>query len=400
MSRQGIPGNYLQTSPVRGQLEPLEGNTRTGWRYLQCTDTPNELKVLLPPRTALLYANLIRREQAELAKGTSANWELIMRMRHLKDRMIRKCMRLARVSPPKQSVTFKTVQAPPDFRLKELEKWFKEERIPVEDDAPPSRPTSHVSVSRTVPRSQRSSVRYSYRMGTPRPVSTNLSYVEEDTRPPGPGYSEPEREPTPLPPRVASPERIPMPEPEVDRMPEPETTQMPVPEIPNPLGEPIPVDIAAPLNQDLPPRPNIPRRRSSLKSANALNRFSNGSVKTVAWAMDRDWLDQVAKYEDAIAALEGTGNEVEEIKASYRVQIGEIRGLRQHISDGLARLQREVERLRLSEDIMRGLEDRIQSNYDALQDKQTQYQSTVNAVIEESKRVVDLCDRKRVQQNL
>jgi hypothetical protein len=39
---------YFQTSPVRGQLEPYEPQSRAGWRYLQCTDTPNELKVCRP----------------------------------------------------------------------------------------------------------------------------------------------------------------------------------------------------------------------------------------------------------------------------------------------------------------------------------------------------------------
>lgn len=45
--------SYFQTSPVRGQLEPYESQSRQGWRYLQCTDTPNELKV----RRALLARN-------------------------------------------------------------------------------------------------------------------------------------------------------------------------------------------------------------------------------------------------------------------------------------------------------------------------------------------------------
>ena len=40
---------YFQTSPVRGQLESYEPQSRAGWRYLQCTDTPNELKVCVSP---------------------------------------------------------------------------------------------------------------------------------------------------------------------------------------------------------------------------------------------------------------------------------------------------------------------------------------------------------------
>lgn len=37
--------NYFQTSPVRGQLEPDTGDHGLGWRYIQCTDTPNQLRV-------------------------------------------------------------------------------------------------------------------------------------------------------------------------------------------------------------------------------------------------------------------------------------------------------------------------------------------------------------------
>lgn len=100
------PLQYFQPSPVRGQLEPPDANSRPGWRYLQCTDTPNELKgkqalivsppatnprppVLLPPRASQVYTYLLSQEQAELAKGAEASWERLMHIRHLKDRMIR-----------------------------------------------------------------------------------------------------------------------------------------------------------------------------------------------------------------------------------------------------------------------------------------------------------------------
>lgn len=36
---------YLRPSPVRGQLEPQDPKTAKGWRYLQTTDTLDELKV-------------------------------------------------------------------------------------------------------------------------------------------------------------------------------------------------------------------------------------------------------------------------------------------------------------------------------------------------------------------
>ena len=99
------PLQYFQPSPVRGQLEPPDASSRPGWRYLQCTDTPNELKgkqfliilflatdpsppVLLPPRASQVYAYLLSQEQVELTKGTEASWERLMHVRHLKERMI------------------------------------------------------------------------------------------------------------------------------------------------------------------------------------------------------------------------------------------------------------------------------------------------------------------------
>lgn len=48
------PLNYLQLSPVRGQLESYDPKSPTGWRYIQTTDTLNELKV----RSALSLSSL------------------------------------------------------------------------------------------------------------------------------------------------------------------------------------------------------------------------------------------------------------------------------------------------------------------------------------------------------
>ncbi|KZV77079.1 hypothetical protein PENSPDRAFT_645820 [Peniophora sp. CONT] len=121
----------FSTLPVRGQLEPYTPDSRPGWRYLQCTDTPNELKVLLPPRTATLYARILELEQDELAflaRDPNHSWERIMQIRHLKDRLERKCHRMARFTVPQFGAQspFRVVNAPADFRLKELERWLRE----------------------------------------------------------------------------------------------------------------------------------------------------------------------------------------------------------------------------------------------------------------------------------
>lgn len=49
MLRQSPPNpvslDYLRSSPVRGQLEPYDPRTAKGWRYIQTTDTLDQLKV-------------------------------------------------------------------------------------------------------------------------------------------------------------------------------------------------------------------------------------------------------------------------------------------------------------------------------------------------------------------
>ncbi|KAF8642285.1 hypothetical protein AX16_009556 [Volvariella volvacea WC 439] len=124
------PLDYYRSSPVRGQLEPWDPTTAKGWRYLQTTDTLNEFKVLLPPRTALMYEQLLKLEAIELGKGSSLSWQRVLEIRHLKDRMIRKCHRLPGASSHRKlgrtgAFAFQTIVAPADFRLKEMEKWFK-----------------------------------------------------------------------------------------------------------------------------------------------------------------------------------------------------------------------------------------------------------------------------------
>jgi hypothetical protein len=127
-----MPAGYLQPAPVRGQLEPPNQRSAPGWRYIQCTDTPNQFRVLLPPRTAELYEQLLRTEVHELNKQPNLSWERILEIRHLKDRMIRKCQRLAKIIPPRNPSTStvggfapQTGVAPTDFRLKEMEKWLR-----------------------------------------------------------------------------------------------------------------------------------------------------------------------------------------------------------------------------------------------------------------------------------
>ncbi|PFH54438.1 hypothetical protein AMATHDRAFT_23 [Amanita thiersii Skay4041] len=93
-----------------------------------------------------MYEQLLKFEILELSRKSSISWERIMQIRHLKDRMIRKCQRLNRSSlhskrPSKgEPLTFQTIVAPPDFRVKEMEKWFREQHKRTNALAPRSPP--------------------------------------------------------------------------------------------------------------------------------------------------------------------------------------------------------------------------------------------------------------------
>ncbi len=78
-----------------------------------------------------MYEQLLKLENYELSKKANASWERLMEIRHLKDRMIRKCQKLSKTTMPVakkpsrgDNFFFQTFVAPSDFRCKEMEKWF------------------------------------------------------------------------------------------------------------------------------------------------------------------------------------------------------------------------------------------------------------------------------------
>lgn len=440
--------NYYQQSPVRGQLEPIsqdDGYTRTGWRWLQCTDTPNELRVriikvgrhhcrsdslqvLLPPRTALLYSHLLRTEATELANGRAPSWHLILQIRHLKDRMIRKCQRLARSSTTATGnktstrAMFFALHAPPDFRLKEMERWFKSQgtifaeptkepppttpyccskcgplgnppqtqssshrRAPSMSSRPTQpaiKPTSQLNRSAServrrpsappsvpIPETKPTPVSYKHRQPKPPvPVPHRYPSVRSTSTPrqqkvapsppkpfehphpprtrPPPFQHETRVEPQPFRAITESPEPLPIPyrspeereqeiapdlesehearpvsssplsyvelapEPEVPpREPSPTSTLVdlpPIGTIPFPSsGQPLETIHEKPEGSEVVTRPPLVRRRSSLKNGGVVRPLSVVSqTKSVTWAMDREWVEQMTKYEKATQEAE------------------------------------------------------------------------------------------------
>ncbi|KAH9944327.1 uncharacterized protein BXZ73DRAFT_87244 [Epithele typhae] len=481
--------NYYGQSPVRGQLENPDGTTRSGWRFIQCTDTPNELRVLLPPRTAAIYSHLLKAESFELAKDKTADWERIMEIRHLKDRMIRKCSRLSRDAQPKDKpvarVMFQTLHAPPDFRLKEMERWFKLQggdaasvTVPTAERAPPP-PAPAVQYCRDCPEcmahqaraqaySRQASVRRMPSPGKPSPGRSpergmRRSAPSSSAHPPShPKQTPPARQearsrgghvrhasvPVPAvnghPPRPAegrksaeylrvdraeraqarSPDPVPIPYRTRPTSPSPErevstpSTSSPdhqVLDLPattrSPNASPSPDDTPSytppkgsspnglpTIHEDLEHEPHRPvvRRRSSLKKRDSMSKLSVASQsKSVAWAMDKDWEDQLTEYFKVTNDAEVLAIQLDQLRVTYRNEMETMQMLRQKIEQSHDIIIRETELLHQNQTAMREQEDRIVMAHNTLEDKHDELQQKVIAVLEEVKRVVLLCDKKR-----
>ncbi|KAG2159817.1 uncharacterized protein EDB93DRAFT_18066 [Suillus bovinus] len=536
------PLEYLHASPVRGQLEPSDEVTKkTGWRFLQCTDTPNELKVLLPPRTAQLYARLLKAEKSELAKQLDASWDRILEIRHLKDRMIRKCQRLAHsysAGKPSAKVPFLSIHAPLDFRLKEMEKWIRlygepdeSSKMPVNDSIRPRnsfccdrcanmvphqhtisrRPSIQSTHSRrsatlsdhhpskalpTSPRRARSSKASSIQSDhKPSPVASSIILNESQSHHQSQSYETKVHESSvhqeardtqvhatfiahenrfddssiTQESRVRDSSNVRMRQHKHSRSMSydarkfaesglheitrtihviPETSEVgtdhsncsapvsvsklsiispePLPHpyhgstsavflnmVESPVAahvpstEPCYVHIAeneglnTPPSEDeptsdSPPQPNALRRRSSLKRSNSDLRVSMAfSAKTVSWAMDRDWADRVSKYNAAAGEIEHADREWNAICATYHEELAGMNALRRNVTQTLARLRLETEKLQREDEVIRDQEDKLRVGYKQLEQKHGQYREKVKAVLEETEQVLTLCGTKR-----
>ncbi|KAI0655146.1 hypothetical protein C8Q70DRAFT_924378 [Cubamyces menziesii] len=491
--------NYYQQSPVRGQLEIPEAGNKTGWRYIQCTDTPNELRVLLPPRTATIYSHLLKVEAAELAKDRSANWERIVEIRHLKDRMIRKCTRLGRAAVPKDKaaarVMFQTIHAPPDFRLKEMERWFKMQhpemvktaaegtgapfcrecrecvahqaqssaqahmygpsqpsvrRAPSTSKPAPPKGSNPERVARRTAAPPAQTVTYTHPSAPPtrqEPRTTRIpaasrTHARQASASGAPGYysapprtsegrrsAEHARAERAARPNVRSPDPLPIPyrprgapstpstissDPSEGESPAPRVFELPVssspvpmytsslgdsasstpPKASPPLGG-LPTIHERPEDQDQEHRP-IVRRRSSLKKRDSMSRLSIASqTKSVAWAMDRDWTEQMSKYVKTTNEAEVLSEELEKLRIEYRCEIQTMRDLCMKVEDSQERVRIETENLRRDQQAVRAQEHKILASTEQIEQKQQEFLAKVLSALEESRRVVALCDKKR-----
>ncbi|KIK70927.1 hypothetical protein GYMLUDRAFT_33017 [Collybiopsis luxurians FD-317 M1] len=332
---------YLRPSPVRGQLEPQDPRTAKGWRYLQTTDTLDELKVLLPPNTASIYEQLLKLESLELGKKV-VSWDRLLEIRHLKDRMIRKCQKLSNAPPSRrighgEPFTFQTLVAPADFRLKEMEKWFRQQQIRIASGGT-QRPASHAHVVNARGPSYVSDSRHRHQSKV-----RAISSVAESA--PVPFTDEPEPmipSPSPSPPKAISPEPLP----HLLRS----SMAMALMNQNNTMDTTMPVTSA--LQVDSAPKPNgsitkietttqkLRHQRSCIKRTN-----TGDSVKTVSWADEHDLLERVGKFTTATKEAQEVDDEWEEIRQAYVNHMDHLEELEHQVEDSLQRLRFESDAL-------------------------------------------------------
>ncbi|TFK77136.1 hypothetical protein BDN72DRAFT_830303 [Pluteus cervinus] len=393
--------DYFRPSPVRGQLEPWDPSTAAGWRYLQTTDTLDEFKVLLPPGTANMYEQLLKLEGLELAKKSAISWQRLLEIRHLKDRMIRKCQKLPASVAQRKMVRngtfgFSTIVAPPDFRVKEMEKWFRNQQKNVMQ----KRPTPQTqSIRGTAQCCSRCAAAEQKRMLEKQSTSKNAHSVK------------PKALPTPtntkaLPPPT-SPKTTTAPAIETSRSPKGPTTPLQI-ELParpvspgiNILASPPPLrypfrpqypNNELPLASDstlgeephgetdkLADIPRIPRRRRSCIKRNSIGDLA----KTVSWADDRN-LDQARVLQDA----QTSKLKWEEVRDVYTKQMTGLDTLQNQVTDNLSQLRIEVEQLEKLDSTLRQQRETIRQTFKDLEQNQESLQTKVREAIEADDRV-------------
>ncbi|KDR84947.1 hypothetical protein GALMADRAFT_233423 [Galerina marginata CBS 339.88] len=398
----------LRTSPVRGQLEPYDPRTPKGCRYIQTTDTPDELKVLLPPGTASMYEQLLKLENYELSKKPAVSWERIMEIRHLKDRMIRKCQKLAKTTMPiartssrGESFVFQTFVAPPDFRVKEMEKWFRDQqkrgtsvpRRTIESGLAAMHDLSIAgpSSSRQLVPSSSSKLPMQRSITNPEPptkIRQSLLYkplpIIQPSRslqsvrgtplatapPPGPFNPADMFSPPPLPVLLLSQRE----DYGLDSQAEESGPTFNV-AAPEQLTEAVPSDV--PPESTL--RPVLSRRPSCIK------RNSMGEFKTVSWAdnNEQELDNQFSKYASAAREAQASGK-WEEVRVLYLEQIAGLENLHLQVKEGLEHLRSETDHLQRIDETIRRQRGTLDATFQEFEQKQALFQEKVQEALTEA----------------
>lgn len=382
-----------------------------------------------------MYEQLLKLEAYELAKKSSVSWERILEIRHLKDRMIRKCSKLSKTSSSGKvpvghggSFGFQTIIAPSDFRVKEMEKWFRQQQKRVNSvRRPPIAPSTAPQVlasccsrcaagehagphvlgeaslhhvpsfsirSRGVPstsanRYQEDTTPMHHSLSTksqPVPRSKTTDVHRQKSLPPHPKSSaiiEPPVEPVAFsPPPLPHPYR----HRELDTSDVAPITVVGFSQSSQEVADPPTTESPPTYREDANQQVELRRRRSCIK------RSSVGDImKTVSWADDRDWGDHVSKFVAAAREAQAsgqctyhlcqttnaychTGRKWEEIRSVYQDQLAGLDELHQQVDQTLERLRSETQHLQRVDDTIRRQRENLSATFGEFEQTQTQFQ--------------------------
>ena len=263
-----------------------------------------------------MYEQLLKLEHYEVSKKPGVSWDRLMEIRHLKDRMIRKCQKLAKTTVPiskkpsrGDTFSFQTFVAPSDFRCKDMEKWFikQQKRSPPVPRRTITAPGYGIIQELTLTGESRSPK-------ANQPLQRSITNPESSSKPRQsisyhsltlPTITSP---PIPVPAglnQVMSPPPLPvllLSEREALGFDDPEPTTWPLPMVFDQPGTSDMLPVPPPIEEGgATPRPTLSRRTSCIK------RNSIADMKTVSWADNHDIDAQLSQYESAAREAQASG---------------------------------------------------------------------------------------------
>jgi DNA repair ATPase RecN len=103
----------------------------------------------------------------------------------------------------------------------------------------------------------------------------------------------------------------------------------------------------------------------------------------------------MGRYQKATREVRDAGDEGEDMHITYAKQVAGLNALHKDVIQGLDQLRVQTETLQRVEDTIRSEQEKLRATCEQLEDKQSQYQATVLAALEETDHVLSLCGLKR-----
>ncbi|KAJ3558814.1 hypothetical protein NM688_g705 [Phlebia brevispora] len=147
-------------------------------------------------------------------------------------------------------------------------------------------------------------------------------------------------------------------------------------------------------HEDVTTRHPLMRRRSSLKQKSSMHSLAS-QAKSVTWAMDRDWTEQTSRLNKVANEADVLAYELDQARAQYHEEMAMMRIVCQDAVRAAEKLSTNVGELKQEETALALQQYKVASISEAIEEREARYREAVCTVLEETKRIVQLCDKKR-----